>query len=302
VVQPDAYTLSLRLRTPLQQGWLHLSWHPTAARLAVGAPPARGAASEAFSFADAATQQLKGLVLVAARVPQPWERVARLEFGVRPGDAPSRLAYCEVMAKYSNVILTDGGGSVVAAAYQVGGRMSSLRQVQQGRAYALPPVTSGVAPGAGEGLAAWRDNVARAAELAAAGPAPSLRAADAADGDGVSTSSSGGRGTRRQAAAAAAAGPTVLGGCVRAYQGVSPALIEELCAAAGVPPAARPDALSDAQWKALHGAWLAWLERVESGNFAASVDEAATSRSTKCSRLTILPCRPPSCTRRCTSG
>jgi hypothetical protein len=51
VVQPDKFTLSLRLRTPLSQGWLHLSWHPTAARVAMGQPPMRGDVSEAFSFA-----------------------------------------------------------------------------------------------------------------------------------------------------------------------------------------------------------------------------------------------------------
>jgi hypothetical protein len=51
VVQPDKFTLSLRLRTPLAQGWLHLSWHPTAARVAMGQPPMRGDVSEAFSFA-----------------------------------------------------------------------------------------------------------------------------------------------------------------------------------------------------------------------------------------------------------
>lgn len=52
VVQPDRYTLSLRLRTPLSQGWLHLSWHPLAARVCMGAPPVRGAVSEAFSFVE----------------------------------------------------------------------------------------------------------------------------------------------------------------------------------------------------------------------------------------------------------
>jgi len=52
VVQPDRYTLALRLRTPLAQGWLHLSWHPTAARLCVGRPPARGDVSEGFTLAQ----------------------------------------------------------------------------------------------------------------------------------------------------------------------------------------------------------------------------------------------------------
>lgn len=293
VVQPDSYTLSLRLRTPTRQGWLHLSWHPTAARLAVGAPPRRGATSEAFSFSEAASQQLRGLVLVSASVPQPWERVAQLSFGVRPGEAPQRYAYCEVMAKYSNVILADGGGAVLVAAYQVGGRMSSLRQVQQGRQYALPPVTSGVPPSKGETLQSWRANVQRAAELAAAEPQ------GGGGGDGSSSSGGSGNGSGSRAvgdnqgeataatATAAASGgargrrrggsgaaPSVLGGCVRAYQGVSPALVEELCAAAGVAPGTHPGEIEEEQWGKLHAAWRGWLERVESGSFAATVDEA----------------------------
>lgn len=52
VVQPDKFTLALRLRTPLSHGWLHLSWHPTAARLCVGRPPARGDVSEGFTLAQ----------------------------------------------------------------------------------------------------------------------------------------------------------------------------------------------------------------------------------------------------------
>lgn len=52
MVQPDPYTLSLRLRTPLSTSWLHLSWHPVAARVALGAPPPRGATSEAFTLVE----------------------------------------------------------------------------------------------------------------------------------------------------------------------------------------------------------------------------------------------------------
>ena len=260
VAQPDAYTLSLRLRTPARQGWLHLSWHPTAARVCAGAPrPPRGGASEAFSFARAAEQQLKGLALVGARLPRAWERVAALEFGPRPGEA-ARIAYCEVMANYSNVVLADAAsGAVLAAARQVGGKMSSLRQVQQGRAYALPPVTAGVAPSLEEPLEAWRDVVTRAAELAAGGGGGD-------GGDGSSGGNGGGNSGGRK--------PTVLGGCVRAYSGVSPALVSELCAAASVDAAAAPRALPDDGWRRLHAEWRRWLARVADGAFAPSLDEA----------------------------
>lgn len=46
-----------------------------------------------------ASAQLKGLVLLSARLPAPWERVVQLDFGARPGEAPSKSVFCEVMAK-----------------------------------------------------------------------------------------------------------------------------------------------------------------------------------------------------------
>ncbi|KAF6261230.1 fibronectin-binding protein A N-terminus-domain-containing protein [Scenedesmus sp. NREL 46B-D3] len=258
VVQPDRYTLSLRLRTPLAQGWLHLSWHPTAARVAVGQPPMRGDVSEAFSFAAQATAQLKGLVLLSARLPAPWERVVQLDFGSRPGEAPSRSVFCEVMAKYSNAVLTSGDGSVLHCAYQVGAAMSSLRQVQAGRQYQLPPPVNGVPPSAQEPLDSWQRNVTRAAALAAAeqSAAASKSAAAAAGG--------------RHGAGVPAPRGTVLSGATRAYMGVSPALVQELCATAGVAPTASPDTLPPEAWQALHGAWQAWLDRLHSGSFTPS--------------------------------
>ena len=59
--------------------------------------------------------------------------------------------------------------------------------------------------------------------------------------------------------------PSLAAGCVRAFQGVSPSLVADLCAAAGVSPSDPPAALSDGQWAALHAGWLSWLERVQSG-------------------------------------
>ncbi len=51
------------------------------------------------------------------------------------------------------------------------------------------------------------------------------------------------------------------------FKGVSPALAADLCESAGLRPDSTPEAVSECGWDALHGAWLAWLERVDSGSF-----------------------------------
>eukprot|EP00879_Flechtneria_rotunda_P017853 GHRR01018713.1.p1 GENE.GHRR01018713.1~~GHRR01018713.1.p1 ORF type:complete len:705 (+),score=256.20 GHRR01018713.1:640-2754(+) len=252
VVQPDRYTLCLRLRTPLTQRWLHLSWHPTAARVCLGQPPIRGDVAEAFSFAEQAYVQLKGLVLVSAGLPAPWERVVQLDFGNRPGDIPSRRLMCEVMAKYSNVILTGGNGTIIQCGYQVGGSMSSLRQVQQGRQYQLPPPATGVQPTRDEPAAAWCHNITQAATLAAAERLQQSAAPAAAHQP------------------ASAPKPMLLAGATRAYMGVSPSLVEELCLLANVSPIANPTSLTEDDWHQLHKAWLSWHDRIHSKNFVAT--------------------------------
>lgn len=50
--------------------------------------------------------------------PQPWERVAVFRFGARLGEAPERELLLEVMGNYSNLLLADGDGTLLGAAYQ----------------------------------------------------------------------------------------------------------------------------------------------------------------------------------------
>lgn len=166
------------------------------------------------------------------------------------------------------MVLTDADGSILLCAYQVGGSMSSLRQVQQGRAYQLPPRAQGIAPNPDEILDSWRDNVTRAAELPASASGPTQQhhqqqqqpstdaaAAGAAERSG---SSNGSTHTKPQ---------TLLSGATRAYLGVSPALVEELCLTAGVLPSAEPSSLSPETWQRLFGAWQGWLTRLGSKDF-----------------------------------
>jgi predicted ribosome quality control (RQC) complex YloA/Tae2 family protein len=57
IVMADEHTLALQIRTIEDQGWLYVSWHAQAARVTTGAPPERGEASEAFSFAQVAQER-----------------------------------------------------------------------------------------------------------------------------------------------------------------------------------------------------------------------------------------------------
>lgn len=158
-------------------------------------------------------------------------------------------------------------------AMQVGGSMSSLRQVQAGRPYQLPPPVSGIPPSAQETLTSWRQNITQAAALAAAEKAAAATR-NAAAAAARASSNKGVDGAEPPAAAAAAASlagqGTVLSGTTRAYMGVSPSLVEELCHLAGVSPAAEPDTLAPQAWQDLHQAWLTWLDRLHSKKFTAS--------------------------------
>ena len=71
-----------------------------------------------------------GQILVGVSMPVPFERVACLEFGFRVGEPPTQKVMVEVQGRYSNVIGTDADGAINLAAHQVGGKQSSLRQIQ----------------------------------------------------------------------------------------------------------------------------------------------------------------------------
>lgn len=155
---------------------------------------------------------------------------------------------------------------------QVGGKMSSLRQVQQGRSYQLPPITSGISPSLDESLSDWRSNVTQAAQLVAS---------QQRDGKKQGSGSGSGRLEPVQPSKSAAAqgaltssgrAPRVLDGCVRAYNGVSPALVEELCANAGISQVASPLQLTDEQWEKLFEQWQSWMSRLSTGNFQPTMD------------------------------
>lgn len=232
-VQFAPHALALRLRTLTEIGWLYVSWHPSTAHIGISmSSPQRGSVSEAFTFGEQVHSALKGLVLTEASVPQLWERTAKLGFAQRPGEAPSFLLHVEIMGRYSNVILSEGQGNVLAAGHQVGSKMSSLRSVQTGKQYFAPPSPPGIPPDACSTLFEWQAAVMQGRQ----------------EDKGIS-------------------GTSLVGCWVRSFLGVSPALARDLCSAANVDPGADPASLDTKQWEQLHDSWQQWLRRVEEGNF-----------------------------------
>lgn len=157
VYQRDRFTLALALRTLDQRAWLTLSWHPQAARICIGDAPPR--TPDTFTFSQQLRHQIGGLALVAIEAIAPWERVVDLQFARRPGDPPLWHLYLEVMGKYSNLILTTQNHQIVTAAYQVGSQQSSVRTIQTGQPYEVPPRLTDTIPNLEEPLQRWQERV-----------------------------------------------------------------------------------------------------------------------------------------------
>lgn len=92
------------------------------------------------SFCLSLRKHLTNAILTSVR-QEGYERVATLEFLSRDemGFECVRRLYCEVMGRYSNIILTDGEDVVLNALKLVDLTTSSKRQVLPGFKYELPP-------------------------------------------------------------------------------------------------------------------------------------------------------------------
>lgn len=157
VYQRDRYTIAIALRTLKQRGWLTISWHPQAARLCIGDPPPK--TPDTFTFSQQLRHALGGLALIAIEAIAPWERVLDLQFGRRPGEPPLWHLYVEIMSKYSNVILTDADNLIVTAAHQVSQQQSSVRPIQTGQPYEVPPILTDPIPNLSESQTRWQERV-----------------------------------------------------------------------------------------------------------------------------------------------
>ncbi|MGB5714513.1 MAG: NFACT RNA binding domain-containing protein [Waterburya sp.] len=157
VYQRDRFTISLALRTLKAQPWLTICWHPEAARINIDTPPPR--VKDTFTFSDQLRHQLKGLALIGIKAIAPWERVIDLQFAKRPGEAPLWHLYVEIMGKYSNVILTDAQQQIITPARQISAAQSSVRPIQTGQRYEIPPALIGTTPKLEESFERWQSRV-----------------------------------------------------------------------------------------------------------------------------------------------
>lgn len=157
VYQRDRHTLAIALRTLKKRDWLTVCWHAQAARICIGDPPPR--TPDTFTFSDQLRHQLGGLALIAIEAIAPWERILDLQFAKRPGEPPLWHLYVEIMGKFSNVILADANHQIVTCARQVSEKKSSVRPIQTGQPYELPPPLLATAPRLEESQERWQERV-----------------------------------------------------------------------------------------------------------------------------------------------
>ena len=156
--QYDRQTLCLALRTLKKREWLWISWHPQAARIHMGDRPPRD--PDTFTFSEQLRHLIKGSALIGMEFIQPWERVVDLQFGTRPGDPARYHLYVEIMGKHSNVILTDADNKIITTAQQITSDRSSVRPIETGRPYQVPPALTKTAPTLDESFERWQERVA----------------------------------------------------------------------------------------------------------------------------------------------
>jgi predicted ribosome quality control (RQC) complex YloA/Tae2 family protein len=157
VYQRDRYTLSIGLRTLDRRGWITISWHPQAARIVLAAPPPRIA--DTFTLSQQLRSVLGGLAMVDMTIVYPWERLVQLKFARRPGEDPLYHLYVEPIGKYSNLTLTDRDNLIITTAHQVSNKQSSVRTIETGRPYEIPPSLTDPMPSLAEPIERWIERV-----------------------------------------------------------------------------------------------------------------------------------------------
>jgi predicted ribosome quality control (RQC) complex YloA/Tae2 family protein len=157
VYQRDRYTLALSCRTLDKRCWIAISWHPQAARIVLTDPPPR--IPDTFTLSQQLRSVLGGLAMTGMEMVSPWERLVKLTFATRPGAEALYYLYVEPIGKYSNLTLTDADNLIITTAHQVSNKQSSVRTIETGRPYEVPPSLTDPMPNLEESIERWIDRV-----------------------------------------------------------------------------------------------------------------------------------------------
>ena len=140
VLQPDEHSLALEIFRDGQRHWLLLSVDVRFARVHLLAEKARRGIEKDTPFLLLARKRLRGARL--GRIVQPaWERVLYLAFS-HPQQGESVLV-AEIMGRWSNLVLNDGQGEVLASWRRFERSQRAQRVILPGRAYQPPPPQRG---------------------------------------------------------------------------------------------------------------------------------------------------------------
>ncbi len=152
ITQPGRFDLLLTLRVPGANRRLFISCNPSSPRayLLPAEEPAPGTGRQDRQppmFCMLLRKHLQGARLQTVSTAD-FERVLSFNFQVRNeyGDLTTRHLVCELMGRYSNIILVNEAGRILDALVHVDGSVSSRREIMPARAYTRPPDQGKIRP------------------------------------------------------------------------------------------------------------------------------------------------------------
>lgn len=141
VTQPEKDEIVLHLHGNGQTRRLLLSANTNTARVQF-VQEARENPEKPPMFCMLLRKHLIGGRFTIASTPEYPERIISITFAVidELGDSTTRTLHCELIGRYSNIILTDNDNRIIDCLRRVDLEMSALRQVLPGLFYRVPPL------------------------------------------------------------------------------------------------------------------------------------------------------------------
>jgi predicted ribosome quality control (RQC) complex YloA/Tae2 family protein len=141
VIQPAPHSIAYQLWGGGRNHWLIVSAHPQFARMHLTSVKPRKLAAEPTPFVMLQRKHLEGARVVVVRQPA-WERVIALGFGRGPEVAAGQAStwlIAEIMARFSNIILTDAERVILGALRLATAEANQYRVILPREPYRDPP-------------------------------------------------------------------------------------------------------------------------------------------------------------------